>query len=164
MDPLSVSASVAGLITLTELIVSRGYEFVKGVKNAKAEIGQLLAEITALFGVLQSLRLVALRFEGNHFNAALQLHHLQTCRELVNRIRMHLKLALPEDSDGRWRAAGKSLRWPLSSAETKSLIADVGRHKTTLSLALNADGMYGKGLGLFCSGANSWVGMLCSTF
>ena len=142
MDPLSISASVAGLITLTELIVSRGYEFLKGVKNAKTEINQLLVEITALFGVLQSLRLVALRFEGQSYHSTLQFEYLQSCQKLVDRIHGHLKEALPEDADGHWRAAGKSLRWPLSNKDTKALIADVGRHKATLSLALNVDGLY----------------------
>lgn len=101
MDPLTISASVAGLITLTELIVSRGYEFLKGVKNAKDEITQLLVEVTALFGVLQSLRLVALRFEGQHFDTTLQLECIQSCQKLVDRIHVHLKAALPEDSAGR---------------------------------------------------------------
>lgn len=142
MDALSISAGVAGLITLAELIVSRGYEFLKGVRNAKAEITQLLVEMTALFGVLQSLRLVALRFEGQHFGTTLQLEYLQSCQSLVERIHLHLKVALPEDSDGRWRAAGKSLRWPLSNKDTKALIVDVGRHKDTLNLALNVDGLY----------------------
>ena len=142
MNPLTISASVAGLITLTELIVSRGYEFLKGVKNAKDKITQLLVEITALFGVLQSLRLVALRFEGQHFDTALQLECIQSCQKLVDQIHFHLKSALPEDSDGRWRVAGKSLRWPLSEKETTVLIADVERHKATLSLALNVDGLY----------------------
>ena len=83
MDPLSVSASITGLNTRTELIVSRGYEFVKGVRYAKAEISQLLAEITALFGVLQSLRMVADRFKGERFNYSLQLDYLQSCHDLV---------------------------------------------------------------------------------
>lgn len=141
MDPLSVAASIAGLITLTELIVSRGYEFVKGVKNAKTEVTQLLSELTALFGVLQSLRLVALRFEGEHFDTTLQLECLQNCQKLVEQIHAQLRIALPEDSDGRWRAVGKSLKWPLSNAETKILIESTARHKATLSLALNADGL-----------------------
>ena len=161
MDPLSVSASVAGLITLAELIVSRGYEFLKGVKYAKVEITQLLVEITALFGVLQSLRLVALRFEGQHFNTTLQLEYLQSCQKLVDRIHVHLKTALPEDSDGRWRAAGKSLRWPLSDKETKALIADVGRHKATLNLALNADGLYAKHHSVYHSSTTDSLETLC---
>lgn len=161
MDPLSVSASVAGLITLAELIVSRGYEFLKGVKNAKAEITKLLVEITALFGVLQSLRLVALRFEGQQFNTILQLDYLQSCQKLVDRIHVHLKAALPEDSDGRWRAAGKSLRWPLSDKETKALIADVGKHKATLSLALNADGLYANVSSAYLLNTPDSLGTLC---
>ena len=142
MDPLSVAASVASLVTLAELIVSRGWEFLKGVKDAKTEVTQLVVEITALFEVLHCLRLVALRFEGEHFNTTLQLKYIQSCQDLVDRIHVHLRAALPEDSDGRWRAAGKSLRWPLSSKETKALIVGIGRHKATLSLALNADGLY----------------------
>ena len=161
MDPLTISASVAGLVTLTELIVSRGYEFLKGVKNAKAEIKKLLVEITALFGVLQSLRLVALRFEGQHFSTTLQLEYLQSCQKLVDQIDVHLKAALPEDSDGRWRAAGKSLRWPLSDKETKALIADVGRHKATLSLALNVDGLYANTASNQCWSTAHFSEMLC---
>ena len=141
MDPLSISASIAGLITLTELIVSHGYEVLKGIKHAKAEINELLAEITALFGVLQSLRLVADRFQGHAYESALQANYLGSCHDLVSRIRECLKQALPADHDGRWRAAGKSLKWPFSSHETKALIADVGKHKATLSLALNVDGI-----------------------
>lgn len=139
MDPLSVSASIAGLITLTELIVSRGYEFVKGVKNAKAEISQLLAEVTALFGVLQGLRLVADRFKGEQFNSSLQLGYLKSCQNLVDQIRVHLRIALPSDSDGRWRAAGKALRWPLSVGETKSLICPQGRWNVKERCFLNSN-------------------------
>ena len=142
MDPLSISASIAGLITLTEVIVSHGYEFLKGVKHAKAEISQLLVEITALFGVLQSLRIVAGRFEGAQLGSSIQATQLQACHDLVHRIREHLRQALPEDKDGRWRTAGKSIRWPLSSGETKTLIADLEKQKSILSLALQVDGLW----------------------
>jgi len=35
----------------------------------------------------------------------------------------------------------RQLHWPLTGSETKELTAEVERHKSTLSLALNADGM-----------------------
>jgi hypothetical protein len=35
----------------------------------------------------------------------------------------------------------KKLQWPLSISETKELVAEVERHKSTLNLALTADGM-----------------------
>ena len=47
MDPLSISASIAGLITLTELIVSHGYGVLKSIKHTKVEINEFLAEVTA---------------------------------------------------------------------------------------------------------------------
>ena len=146
MDPLSISASIAGLITLTEIVLSHGYEFAKGVKHAKDEIRALLVELTAFFGVLQTLRLTAARFESERSQFSLHVLHLESCHDLVTKIRDDLKKALPEDSDGYWRAAGKSLRWPRSSSEIKALIQDVERHKATLSIALEVDGLYG---GLF---------------
>ena len=64
MDPLSISASVAGLITLAELVLNLGFKLRKRFKNASQEVTMLIAEITGLYGVLHSLHLVALRFEG----------------------------------------------------------------------------------------------------
>ena len=93
MDPLSVSAAIAGLITLTEVVVPHGYEFLKGVKNAKVEISQLLAEISTLFGILQSLRLVADRFTGEEIHSSVQTGALQSCHDLVGNVRDHLKKA-----------------------------------------------------------------------
>jgi hypothetical protein len=63
MDPLSVAASVAGLITIAETVVNRGFKLGKIAKNAEREIARLIAEVTNLFGVLHSLHLVVLRFE-----------------------------------------------------------------------------------------------------
>ncbi len=64
MDPLSISTGVAGLITLAELVLGRGFKLAKTLKNADQEVTKLIAEVTSLYGVLHSLRLVALRFEG----------------------------------------------------------------------------------------------------
>ena len=76
MDPLSISASVAGLITLADLVLARGFKFLKMIKNANQEVTMLITEITSLYGVLHSLQLVALRFEG----------------EVIDRKRNHHKL------------------------------------------------------------------------
>jgi hypothetical protein len=68
MDPISISASIAGLITLADIVLVRGFKFVKMFKNANQEITMLIAEITSLYGVLHSLQLVACRFEGEVVN------------------------------------------------------------------------------------------------
>jgi hypothetical protein len=46
------------------------------------------------------------------------------------------------DSDSNMRSRiKKKLQWPLSISETKELVAEVEKHKSTLNLALTADGM-----------------------
>lgn len=141
-EPLSIAASVAGLITLTELIASQGYVFVKRVKNAKAETTKLLAEVTGLFGFLKSLQLVLARLETHRSENVLQLDYLHDCQKLVFQLWSCLKLALHEEKDGCWTSVDKSLRWPFTATGNQSLIKDLKRYKTALSLTLNADGLY----------------------
>jgi hypothetical protein len=140
-DPLSVAASVAGLITIAETVIRNGYQYVRDAEGAGSQIATLILEITNLFGVLHSLRLVACRFEGEDFDSTMQIHHIQSCYEILDKIQKQLDKADPAKSRNRLDAARRKLQWPLSSSETKSLIAEVERHKSTLSLALNADGM-----------------------
>lgn len=46
------------------------------------------------------------------------------------------------DADSNMRnRIKKKLQWPLSVSETKELVAEVEKHKSTLNLALTADGM-----------------------
>jgi len=76
MDPLSISASVAGLITLADLVLARGFKFLKMIKNANQEVTMLITEITSLYGVLHSLQLVALRFESEAIDRKRNHHKL----------------------------------------------------------------------------------------
>jgi hypothetical protein len=85
-DPLSVAASVAGLITIIELVIHNGYQYIKDVKGVKSQIATLIVEITNLFDVLHSLHLVAYRFEGKEFDSTMQIHHIQSCYVLLEKI------------------------------------------------------------------------------
>jgi len=149
MDPLSLSASIAGLVSLTEMIVGGGYKYYKEAKGASNEVKKLLDRITELFGVLNSLRLVASRYEGEEFDSTLQTHHIQSCLTLLEDMESRLEKADPKQIDDKrstfrrkTTSLSRSLIWPFTSAETKSLIVEVENHKSTLSLALAADGMY----------------------
>jgi hypothetical protein len=140
-DPLSIAASVAGLITIAETVIGSGYQYVKNAKDAGSQVSALISEITNLFGVLHSLHLVACRFEGEEFDSTMQIHHIHSCYVVLEKIKLRLDKANPVGSHNALEAAKRKLHWPISSSETKSLIADVERHKSTLSLALHADGM-----------------------
>jgi len=148
MDPLSLSASIAGLISITDMIAGRSYKCIKEARGASKEVKKLLEEITDLFGILNSLRLVASRYQDEPFDSTLQSQHIHTCHTLLEKIKDRLDKADPSQVDEtkssfRQKAStlGRILIWPFSSAETKGLIAEVANQKATLSLALAADGM-----------------------
>jgi hypothetical protein len=42
-DPLSISASVAGLITIAEAVIRRGYQYVKDAKDAGSQVSALIS-------------------------------------------------------------------------------------------------------------------------
>ncbi|KAH8748378.1 hypothetical protein BGZ57DRAFT_720244, partial [Hyaloscypha finlandica] len=145
---LSISASIAGLISITDLIAGRSYKYIKDARGASKEVKKLLEEITDLFGILNSLRLVASRYQDEDFDSAMQSQHIHTCHTLLEKIKDRLDKADPSQVDEtkspfRQKAStvGRTLIWPFSSTETRGLIAEVANQKATLSLALAADGM-----------------------
>lgn len=140
-DPLSISASIAGLISIADIIARRSFKYGKGVKNAKKEVAKLITEVTHLFGVLNHLKLVACRYEDEQFESTMQIHHIQSCYDLLEKIKFRLDEADPSSGGSVKKALQKQLTWPFSNPETLELIDEVERHKGILSLALSADGM-----------------------
>ena len=57
MDPISVLASLSGLVIAIQELVSAIYKYGKGVKGAKKEINQLCSELFALKAALEHMRL-----------------------------------------------------------------------------------------------------------
>ncbi|KAH8592059.1 hypothetical protein B0O99DRAFT_654160 [Bisporella sp. PMI_857] len=148
MDPLSISASIAGLITITDVIAGKSYKYIKEARGASKEAKKLLGEITDLFGILNSLRLVAARYEDEAFKSTMQTQHIHSCHMLLEKIKDRLDRADPsqvnnEQTSLRRKTSswGRSLAWPFTVSETKSLIDEVVNHKSTMTLALAADGM-----------------------
>ena len=58
-DPLSVSASVAGLITIADIVIRNGYKYITAVKNSDKAVASLVNEVNSLSGTLHSLRNIA---------------------------------------------------------------------------------------------------------
>lgn len=58
-DPLSVSASIAGLIQFADSAFRRSYKFVQHCKNAPKKSRNLLEEVKSLACVLHGVRLIA---------------------------------------------------------------------------------------------------------
>jgi hypothetical protein len=143
-DGLSVAASIAGLITIADLIVGRGYRYLKEVKDAEGSIGKLIAEVNNLAGVLHSLKNIADRFEddGTTTGTTIQIHYVESCYQALENIQKSLNEADPSKAKNAAGKAIKKLRWPLSKSSTTALVMEIERHKSAMTLALNADGMY----------------------
>ena len=143
-DPLSVAASVAGLITIAEVVFSRTFNYMKEVKGGPNVVSRLSSELSALHGTLQSIHLVLTQLERDIPNSALGLIHVTSCEQTLHKITTILERhETKSEHSCTLRTVRKRLKWPFSLSETEDLIAEIGRHKSTLSLALTADGLFG---------------------
>jgi hypothetical protein len=57
MDPLSIAASIAGLLTITGTIISKGYAHISEVKKQDGDFAALLNEVASFSGILHGLQL-----------------------------------------------------------------------------------------------------------
>ncbi|KAF7902945.1 hypothetical protein EAF00_002847 [Botryotinia globosa] len=148
MDPLSVSASISGLISILDLIAGKSYKYVKEVRGSTQEVKKLVNEMTDLYGILNKLRLVVSRFDNVSVSSAIQFQHIDTCRTLLDRIKERLDKADRDNISSQKSAIGRkfsnlgrALIWPFSVVETRALIDDMTTQKSTLMFALQVDGM-----------------------
>jgi hypothetical protein len=143
-DPLSISASIAGLVTLADAIYRTSFKYAKSVKNAQQEVGDLATEARDLAGVLHRLSLLAsaLEADADDEEPVLRLHHVAACRKMLLRVELAISKATANFDSGKTREkVARALKWPFTSSETKEILDEVVRQKGTLSLALAADTM-----------------------
>ncbi|KAF4458972.1 Ankyrin repeat, partial [Fusarium albosuccineum] len=141
-DPLSISASIAGLVTLADTIFRATFRFAKAAKNVKQDVTQLASETQDLAGVLHRLSLLASALELDTSQKTLRLHHVISCRQMLLRVEKTLSKATADlGSEKSIHHVKRALKWPFSSTETKELLDEIARHKETLTLALTADSM-----------------------
>ncbi|KAL9638177.1 MAG: hypothetical protein Q9204_001596 [Flavoplaca sp. TL-2023a] len=143
-DPLSLSFGIAGLVTLSEMLFSRTSKYVKAVRNAPEEIRSLSKEIAALNGLLHRVQLLARDMEGQPMETSIQTYGLDSCHKTLDQIKTILdKHEGPATAKVTIKTVKWRLEWPFSKSEAKCLVEEIGRHKSTLSLALKADEMCG---------------------
>jgi hypothetical protein len=144
-DPLGMAASVAGIISLADVVFRTVYKYYKGAKDAKGDIHALAEEINGLSAVLRSLQALAseLEAEGDAFDPTLRNHYLSHCKATLDRVEKRVKKGLDNFSAKSSKLDGfvRQLKWPFSSSETKEIMAELSRHKHTITVALSADSM-----------------------
>lgn len=147
MDVLSISASIAGLVSLADIVFRTTTRYVKQVKESSKEVRALLNELKDFSVLLHSLSLVAYDLEtfastqsAPSHDPNLKVKLVFNCQTILNRIQANLEDAERDmDSSSGIRRIQARLRWPFSASETKEFVQILQHHKSTINLAINAD-------------------------
>ena len=128
-DPLSISASIAGLLNLTDMIFQRTYGYFKAVKRAPKEISALSNEIGALYGVLSNLYLVCRQLEHEQAGSTTRIHHIHSCYQTLE----HIESILDRDKGSSLRgepleSLKRNLKWPFRSSEKLQKSSVIKQH------------------------------------
>lgn len=145
MDPLSISASIAGLISLTEIAVKNGFRLIKDSTDAEDIVKKLFYELNALYGVLQSLFNVVSVLETADtpasYSHGAQSHLITACLATIIKVEKILEKVAAKRNKNLQRVKQR-LRWPLNADETLGLLNEIERHKSSISLAVTVDELY----------------------
>ena len=137
-EPLSIAASIAGLLSLTIQVVSKTYTYGKGVRNARRDIDVFTDELKALRQVLQRLEDIAT--SGPDPRDLLSFTDLMST---VNNCKTHLfeiLQRLEKDQQNMVKAMMNQMTWPLKEKETLKAVEVLHRYVGIFSLALSAEG------------------------
>ncbi|KAK1458788.1 hypothetical protein CCUS01_09042 [Colletotrichum cuscutae] len=134
-DPLSIAASIAGLLSLADIVFLRLSKYIKSVKNAEKEINDLCKEVNLVGGTVNMLSRLATSLEAEDESPiqGFRMHHVDGCAAILSEIVNKTK-KYEDKSGGRL----KKLFWPYTSSKTKEMLADLSRHKENMNLALSA--------------------------
>ena len=139
MDPLSIAAGVAGLITLTGQLSRSLVAYGKAAKREREDLQLLLTEVSLLQSLLQRLD----SFLRSNGVANVTFHHtsalkasLAICEETALDLNERLgKLEAP-----RLSRAVERLKWPFSEKEVDRVLETLRRCTSTFQFSLTLEG------------------------
>ena len=139
MDPLSVAASVAGLVSLTFEISQTVGHYYKAVKGAPKSIQKIQQELSLMGSTLQQLEDL---LRGSHMSkssfaqSSVLTTAVTSCIQTIEKI--SAKLA-PAKAD-RLSRTKEALKWPFSEKEVEKRLEALRRYTSTFQFSLNVEG------------------------
>ncbi len=143
MEVAGAASTIAGLINLADIVVCYGLRYMKDAKDANNNITALLREVTSLRATLNEVDYVKTQFQEAQleFKITAQPHNdFETVKATLSEIQVCLHKSLPSEAENPLKSVGRRLTWPFKSSETKELTAKIERHKSAISLSLDAEG------------------------
>jgi hypothetical protein len=141
MDGVSIAASIVAVIHISREVFVACQTYYLAVKNARKDIQHLCNEITELVDILEKLAELATRPESAKL---LLLTRLNSPEGALKQCMAELEELVAMLNKGRSRGSIRQfglrvLEWPVSTRDVNKIVAAIGRHKETLSLALTTD-------------------------
>lgn len=136
MDPISFTASLAALVSLSGAVLGGCYTYIQKARTAPNEITKIINEITSLKGILEHLSSLS----GNDDNRMASLKSLagpggpfESCTSTLQELAKKMR-SINEASEVR-----KRLLWPIEGGKLEETLLKIEHHKTTFILALAGD-------------------------
>lgn len=134
-DPLSVAASVAGLISLAGAVLGKCYAYTSGVVNAPNEAKRLTDEVTNLAGVLATVQDITSHSEHDA-DAKDITNALQSCETTLLELESLLNSRSYQSRIPRTQRTFNRILWPLTKTKTSELVAQIHTQKSTLIIMI----------------------------
>lgn len=142
MDPFSITAGVAGLLSLTiqtQQIVSK---YAASIKQSFAEAKEVATELTALAAALEQLgRFIKKQGQssGSFADSSVLFTTVKTCHKRLDSLQSTLEKfeAATESRSKRWK---RSIKWPLEKEEHRQTIDAIHKCVAIFQFSLSLDG------------------------
>ncbi|KAI5815433.1 hypothetical protein BZA77DRAFT_344906 [Pyronema omphalodes] len=144
MDPLSLSASIAGLISLTIEVTKIISEYRSGFKNAPKEASELSTEVAALHHVLETALEILINEYSNSEDTTFDEKNIlfsivDACEEHMNVIHTKMaKLQAGIKGAAKFPLLMARLKWPFEREDCQQSIQIIHRYVQTLQVLLIA--------------------------
>ena len=139
MDPLSLAASVAGLVSLALQVSGTIGAYCKSVKDTPESVQEISRELLLLVSALQQFEsfLKSQPLKQNAFDkSSLLAKALISCRDSIDGIAS--KLHGPK-KDGKWPTLDR-LKWPFGESEIQKSLEALRRCTSTFQFSLTVEG------------------------
>ncbi|RPB19250.1 hypothetical protein L211DRAFT_871382 [Terfezia boudieri ATCC MYA-4762] len=148
-DPLSIAASIAGLLSLAGPILAEGYTYIASVRNSPNALKQLLSEISRLEAVLGQIDEFTLGSATNtssiqtqglkqRISEVITPDTIKAASDLLKSVHSSIKHCerIPGQSA---KNMGRAIVWPFREREVKENLDRFQRLINTFELALSIE-------------------------
>lgn len=151
MEALSVTANIIAVLQVANTIISICCDYSAAVKGASWELPKVTEEVRSLRDVLELLAALAKREENADSSVETRLPALKLLCEPdagpLTMCKAELESLKTKLESPKWTGPATSKRtammttlsWPLKKGETKNMLQNMERYKTTLNMALEID-------------------------